>query len=529
MYTRYRFGLLFLGVLLGLAPMADAQPNQEPGKDVSLGILGGIYRMGRTGSYPNGTCGLAMSTTSCNVGSIDLPWLAPMNPDHPFIGFLVVRDEGDRMVQVSDRSYVKHGYYALSSSQCSTCLHPSNGDFLGIGCSDTYGTGSNGSDTYLGPAEEINPWTGFWDPVCSHFDRGEPPASPPFDCDGSRSSINPADPLGHIIHVRDSAFQPAGNYYFSAHYVLRGEPDNVRENNWGSRYFSPSWTGSSWNISVPSEGSGNTKVDGSVLNRWSGASVTSATNGDDDGRVYLGVKTTNLGGGIYHYEYALHNRDNARGISSFSIPVCPGAAVTNESFRDIDALAGNDWTVTRTTTDLVFSTTNNPLGWNSIFNFSFDAAAPPGGNVSALLGQHDTGPGFDQFQLTTIAPMGATTQVDLGYATLGADGLYSELRTCGDLTSSGNGHLVLRFAQPSTLAYFVFSLVSTPIPLWDSVLVPNPIQLLVPLATDPNGAVTFQVPGGKGPVDVYVQYLTADATKPRGFAFSNGLKIFLEP
>ncbi|MFH0946766.1 MAG: hypothetical protein V2A76_16345 [Planctomycetota bacterium] len=525
----YRLVLLSLGLLFGLAPLSSAQPNQEPGKDVSLGILGGIYRMGRTGSYPNGVCGLALSTTSCNVGSIDLPWLAPMGADHPFIGFLVVRDEGGRMVQVSDRSFVKHGYYALSSSQCSQCLHPSNGTFLGVGCSDTYGTGSNGDDYYLGPAEEVNPWTGTWDPVCSHFDRGEPVAPPPYDCDGNRSAIIPSDPLGHIIHVKDSDFQPAGTYYFSAQYVLRGEPDNVRENNQGSRYFTRTWTGSSWSIGVPSEGSGNVKVEGSVLNRWSGATVTSTTNGPFDGRVYLAIKTTDLGGGIFHYEYALHNRDNARGIGSFSIPVCPGAAVTNESFRDVDSNAGNDWTVSRTATDLVFSTTSNPLGWNSIFNFSFDAAAPPGGNVSALLEQFDAGPGFDQFQLATLAPMGATNQVDLGYATLGADGLYSELRSCGDLSSSGNGQLVLRFAQPNALSYLLFSLTSTPTPFWDSVLVPYPIQLYVPLYTSANGTLNFPVPGGRGPVDVWVQYLSADATSPHGYAFSNGLKVFLEP
>ena len=521
--------LLSLSVLLGLTTTLHAQPNQEPGRDVSLGILGGLFRMNRTGSYPNGVCGLAMSTTSCNEGTVDLPWLAPMQADHPFIGFLVVRDEGDRMVQVSNRSFVKHGYFALSSSQCTPCQHPSNGTFLGVGCSDTYGTGSNGSNTYLGPAEEINPWTGYWDPICSHFDRGQPPVAPPDDCNGVRSAINPPDAVGNIIRIKDTDLQPAGTYYYLAHYVLKAEPDNVRENNWGSRRFIPSWTGFSWDINVPSEASGNVKVDGSVLNRWSGATVTSTTNGPDDGRVYLGVKTTDLGGGVFHYEYALHNRDNSRGIQTFSIPVCPGVAVTNQSFRDIDTNAANDWTVTRTATDVVFSTTDNPLGWNAIFNFSLDAAAAPAGDVSARLEQYDVGPGFDQFALTTIAPMGATNEVDLGFATLGADGLYSELRSCGDLSSAGNGQLVLRFAQPNSQAYLVLSLTSNPTPFWDSMLVPYPFQLIAPLMTDSHGTVNFLLPGGRGPADVWLQYLTADASRPNGYAFSNGLKVSLEP
>jgi hypothetical protein len=470
-----------------------------------------------------------MSTTSCNVGTIDLPWFAPMNANHPFIAFLVTREESGRMVQISDRSYVKHGFFALSNSQCTPCQHPSNGTFLGVGCSDTYGTGNNSSNNYLGPPDEVNPWTGIWDPICSHFDRGEPPVSPPFDCNGTRSPINPPDVVGHMMRIKDGDLQAPGTFYYQGYYMLRGEPEVDRENNFGSRYFIPTWNGTSWSISVPSPGSGNVLVEGSVLERWTGSTLTSATNGDDDGRIYLAVKVTDLGGGNHHYEYAMHNRDNHRGIRTFSLPVCPGSAVTNVSFRDLDDDAANDWSVSQTTTDLVFSTSNNPLRWNSLFNFSFDCDAAPGGPNSARLEPFDVGPGFDQIALSTVTPMGATNDVDLGFATVGANGLMPELRSCGDLSSGGSGQLVLRFAEPNAQAYFVFSLSSNPAPFWDSILVPNPITLLASLTTDANGSLSFPIPGGRGPLDVWVQYLTSDASRPFGYAFSNGLKIPLLP
>jgi hypothetical protein len=53
---------------------------------------------------------------------------------------------------------------------------------------------------------------------------------------------------------------------------------------------------------------------------------------------------TPLGGGQYHYEYAVHNVDNSRGGATLRVPSTPAAVVTNFSFRDIDNNALNDWT-----------------------------------------------------------------------------------------------------------------------------------------------------------------------------------------
>src|SRR4029453_17692999 len=128
---------------------------------------------------------------------------------------------------------------------------------------------------------------------------------------------------------------------------------------------------------------GGVRVSGSVLNRWSGASVTTAANGNDDGRVYLGIKVPGPVQGFYHYELALHDRDNVRGIGAISIPKCTAARVRNAGSSDVDDVPANDWDVSIPPAAITFSTTTNPVRWNSIHSFWFDSdGAPLAGSLS---------------------------------------------------------------------------------------------------------------------------------------------------
>ena len=142
-------------LLLVAGDAAGAQSNAIPGLDVRLGELGPIQALGRRAE--GGVNGIAFLTTACNVGTVTVPWIdgdstVPMGDDHPWIAFLVARYDGQRLVQISDRSYVKHGFFAQSNSNCTPCTPPPGptGTFLGVGCSDTYGTSSNGDNFWLG-------------------------------------------------------------------------------------------------------------------------------------------------------------------------------------------------------------------------------------------------------------------------------------------------------------------------------------------------------------------------------------------
>ncbi len=444
--------------LVAIAGWAGAQSNLIPGTDVSLAKMDTISALGRTGTFPTGMNGVAMATTSCNKGTVKVPWEAAMLEDHPFISFLVARETNGRLTQVSDYSYIKHGFFALTDSFCDVCQEGpfGGGDVLGLGCSDTYSTGNNGDNFWLGPPAEVNPWLGEWDATCSHFDKGEPAVAAPQDCDNSRSlstgMASALGPVGHRINISDAEFQTAGQWYYQGYYVIRGEPEAVRENNWGSRHFTPSWSGSKWNL-LSTTGFTN----GSILGRWAGAVVTSNKNGNDDGRLYVAVKVTGPVEGMYHYEYALQNRDNYRGAGNVTIPICSGARVENFGFSDVDASAANDWTATVNAASIDLNANGNPVRWNSFYNFWFDSdAAPLASSISVA--QFDAGAGAAAISIPTAAPvqlnnvyLGDGCSLGSGFPTLYANGKATLGNGSFALGSSGNQAGQLHFLALGSL------------------------------------------------------------------------------
>jgi hypothetical protein len=416
---RPALGLFALALAPLLGGLTAAQSNTVAGRDVSLSALSTIASLGRTGVFPNGVNGFAQSTTSCNVGTSNLPWFQPMDADHPFISFLVMRETNGRMVQISDRSFVKHGFFATNSPGCGSCQNPGSGSLLGVGCSDTYSTSNNGDNFWLAPADEIDPWTGLWNPVCSHFDAGEPAVGGAAACDGNRSlSSGQAAALGavgHRIRVLDSDLDvPGSTFYFQAQYTTQGEAEALRDNNFASRSFTAVFNvvQNRWNLSVPGAAV-NPITYGSVLQRWSGAQLTSATNGGDDGRLFIAARVSGPTDGLYRYEYALHNRDNSRGFSALRIPICADARVLNVGFHDPDQNAGNDWSLQHNGTELVFEGSGNPLNWNTVFNFWFDSDAAPIPSAPVLADQARPGAGAAQLSLAARTP-GALFNVHLG-------------------------------------------------------------------------------------------------------------------
>ena len=396
---------LSLAAVAATAPEARAQSNAISGLDVSMGILGGLQVYGHGGTYPTGYTAMAMSTTSCNLGIVDVPWQQPMQSNHPTIAFMAVRELNGRFEQISDRSFVKHGFYALSNNQCTPCQHPSNGTFLGVGCSDTYGTGNNSDRYYLGPPAEIDPWLGMWTPACSYFDAGDPAVGGAAACDGNRSLTNAmvsAMPFQkNRVVMQDADLGLAGaTYYYQGQYVVRAEPEANRSNNLASCKMNVSWTGSSWSITQT-----GSQLQGTVLQRWTGSTLSSNTNALDDGRVYVAVKVTGPTAGQFHYEYAFHNRDNLRGVGAIRIPAATAATITNIGFSDIDALVGNDWTVTRTANELSFTTPDNPLVWNTIYNVWFDTDTAPT-TEDLTLDAFAAGGGANSFTVSSSAPKG---------------------------------------------------------------------------------------------------------------------------
>lgn len=393
-------------LLPAIASAVAAQSNTVAGLDGRLTQVDSLTYYGRRGSaYPNGEIGMAMLNEMCNPGTVVIPWQAAMQPNHPKFGFLIVRVANDRLEQISDRSYCKHAFTSTNySGSCGSCVNPGTGSVMGIHCSDTYGAGNNADRNWLGPADEIDPWLGTWNPVGSYFDQGDPNVGAPGNNDGVRSpSYSGSDNVKNRVTVQEQdLLTPNAQYFYGIHLLHQGEAVANRGDNLASRGFNPTYNGSSWSLNNNSVG----QAYGTILQRWPGASVDSGQNGNDDGRFFVAVKVTPIGGGQYHYEYAVHNVDNSRGGATFRVPIDAAATASNFTFGDIDTNTLNDWTAARVGNEVVFTApATNPLNWNTIYNFGFDADRAPGASA-VVLDEARIGPGQLSVVVMSSAPGG---------------------------------------------------------------------------------------------------------------------------
>lgn len=523
-----------LTLLFSLAPICGlaAQSNTVAGLDGNLYDISSPTIWGRRGpAHPGGEIGFSARNDMCNPGTVTIPWQAAMQPNHPKFGFMIVRESGGRMVQVSDWSYIKHAFTSVntSSGPCLPCTNPGTGSVMGIGCSDAYAASHNGDRFWLGPPEELNPWLGTWNPVGSYFDRGDPAVPPPANMDGARSlssgQISAFDVVKNRVTVKESELGVAGaTYYYQIHLIHQGEALTKRTNNLRSRGVTFTWGGSAWN---PPSNVGSS-VNGSVLTRWTGATYNAGANGTDDGQFGVAVKVTGPVGGFWHYEYAVQNIDNNRAGSAFRLPVCAGARVQNLGFRDIDANPLNDWTTSVQSNEIAFlAAAGNSQRWNQVFNFWFDCdVAPVAG--SATIDQANPGPGALTVAVPTQVP-GLQPAVWLG---AGCGTPATELSVNG-VPSAGNAAFALNIASaPSTavLVYFSMGAATTPLaPGCDLRIDLGAAGTFGLFVTDGSGATSagIPVPVGLTPIDLYFQGGSFIPSPPLFglFGLTNGLKV----
>ncbi len=363
-------------------------PEGRAGPDVTLCQVYNLRQWGRIGS----TVGLASAGTSWNVGGAELDWFASPNPAHPFIVYNMYRLKDDRFEQIG-QSWIKHGFCALDNSQCDTsCAFPTGCSTLNVGCTDTYSSSRNGTPGWLAPRYELDPWNGAWTYAGSHFSGG--------------SHSHTA--LEHRIQVKDADLDPAQNagatYYYDQIYICHDDIDAMNNSGW--KPCTPIGApGGTWSFTQTS--SGTPPTIGFAVDAWTGATTTILAEVvppiefvSPDGRCILKSKATDLGGGVWHYEYALFNVDMDRQVDSFSVPITPGMNVSNVGFYavahhdepvntvDPDAVLINNvpWTASVTSSEVSWSTTSNPLRWGVMYNFWFDAEALPADTVTVTAG-----------------------------------------------------------------------------------------------------------------------------------------------
>jgi hypothetical protein len=332
-------------------------------------IVGDITTPSRWGTL-NGITAYSIGTTSCNVGNCWLNWISG-TPEHPVIGQNMFRLKDGRFEHVG-QAWLKHGFTALQGTVCGSCNPAGTGARLGIGCSDPYDSGLNGGQHRLGPKQDVNPSSGV------------------FLYPDGRIQLT-----GNAIYKRlqvkntdlDPVLNPGSLYFLEGQYVTHDDAE--AKNNSNNASWRQVAVGAAPNYSLSLQGTTQRQKAGIQAWKTNDPSVTE-TAVASDGLFLLGAKVTALGGGLYHYEYAVQNLTSHRAAKSFTVPLPPGAVVTNIGFHDVDyhsgePFDGTDWPATILPGSITWSTSSfetnpnaNALRWGTLYNFRFDANVPPG-------------------------------------------------------------------------------------------------------------------------------------------------------
>jgi hypothetical protein len=360
--------------------------------DVIVGDLRGINNPGGEGPRKWGTIdgvtSYSIGTTSCNIGDVPLDWFG-FNPNHPVIAQHFFRVSDGRIQQIG-QSWVKHGLCALQEEVCGDCT-PFGGGCevkLGVGCSDPYSSSLNGDQAGLGPASEVNAFTGEFD--WPYGDAGVV-----------------GDTLYKRIQVDNDDLSPDNHpdavFLAEGHYVAKDDAaaGNGFNNASYRRFTVGSLSGGGYFLNW----AGTTQQQLPGITAWQdhglGAGVPDPDvhlvpiDVPDDGQFWLGYKVSDNGDGTWHYEYAIHNINSHRAGASLTIPVPSGVLVTDIGFADVDYHSGEpfdptNWNATRETDTVVWESPqtydqnpdSNALRWGTLYNFWFDAdAAPVAGNA----------------------------------------------------------------------------------------------------------------------------------------------------
>lgn len=310
------------------------------------------------------------------------------NDQHPYLIWNLYRINADGSLEQIGRSGVKHAFLTINQGCADTCYDSHS---LGLGCSDTYGTGNNDSPFDMGPRSEIVPATAtwgrcgsIWDPTCDGQDHG-----------------NSNDDWTQRLKTHESQISatahPGASYLMDSWYVARDDINIY--NSMATLTGKPQYSGGQWTFGNQA----NFKL-GAAIDRWVNPvnPPSNAKNTEiavNEGHAKVAVKATDNGDGTWRYDYAVMNLDFARaivqdpppgagpdprvvsnnGFDSFSVPLAAGAVVSATRFSDGDLNAANDWTVSISGSDVTWTALASAptLDWGTLYAFSLTVNVAP--------------------------------------------------------------------------------------------------------------------------------------------------------
>jgi len=363
-------GALCCASLLALAGRASAQSPDVIVYDIGVdgGNINDIHYWGQF----NGIAAYSIATQSCNKGTAVLQWQSGSSVQHPVIGQNMFRLKDGRFEQIG-QSWLKHGFCAVNETEafCGPC-NSTPCSTLGIGCADTYWATLN--DGQGGQSKvNVNATTGV------HVHGGSPTGNSAIR---GRLQVQVAD--------MDPVENTGAVYFIEGHYITADDAAA------GASANNASWRKVTVSSVSSVSGGGNTIREQPAIFAWQDEdpnviirSVVNLESGGAKTNYYLGCNVTSLGGGMYHYEYALQNLNSDQSASSFTVPTNGSANISNIGFHDVDYHSGDpydgtDWPgshaagqVSWATTPYATNANANAIRWGTMYNFRFDANVPP--------------------------------------------------------------------------------------------------------------------------------------------------------
>jgi len=374
---------------------------------------------------------LRIDTTACNQGSEIARWIALPSINHPVMtGNLYKLHEfngNDRLEQIG-YAWIKHGEGSSNDDECGfgcvcTTQNGCSGASIGPGCSDPYSGGQFEpcgiffGPAMMGPRSAIHPYTGVF-PEGNDLGAGG-------GCEHNYPSANhighnhPISELGfytlgitHRLQVHDVDLMPDLNkgvrYFGEGLYIVPDEylvNNGTQNNNVSHREVDV--TGPDIDGLFVFSALTETFVESPAVDAWPGAQQSLIEPFPmSDGQSRLAYKVTDLGGGMWHYEYAIYNMNMDVSVGSLSLPVPASTTISNIEFfapvhhapeTNADNYSNNPWVVTQGDGQLTWSTDSfdtdplaNAVRWGTLYNFRFDADSPPQSQL-ATIGLYKTG------------------------------------------------------------------------------------------------------------------------------------------
>jgi hypothetical protein len=357
----------------GLARAQGGDPNVcDTGGDEPDLILADIWDHERWGAS-GGLTAFSIGALACNQGTCEVDWTGNPSSQHPVIGQNLFRLENGRLEQIG-QAWIKHTFHAASDDYCSSGCIPTEGDTLGVNCSDLYSAVRNGLQGGLGPKAEIDPSTG----AHSH----------PYTGQGTTGDV-----LYKRLQVADTDLDP--DLHPGALWFVEGQLVAQDETTAGHSKDNASYrpaqvvkSGAELDLALIAD----TVRGAPAIAAWKEYDpgvLLQTVDVPGDGRYLVASRAAPQGGETWRYEYAVQNLDSRRAAASFAVPAPAWVTVSAAGFHDVhyhsgEAISGTDWTTAAgggafswSTTPFASDPNANALRWGTLYNFRFSANRPP--------------------------------------------------------------------------------------------------------------------------------------------------------